>query len=227
MPRFLYKQSLPFDYPRCKKASIIGPGGTMNKDDRRYRFMKKLFVLTLLMLAPFSAYAQWNLSNDDSSVNIISVKKSAVGEVHSFKKISGTIKDDMATVIIDLSSVETNIPIRNERMKTLLFDVAHFSTASISSEIKKDELTRMKVGDIRRSRIDLEVNLHGVTKRMEVGVQIIKLNDNRILVASTSPFILNAGDFNLADGVNALRKVAKLPSISTAVPVSFSLLFTR
>lgn len=189
--------------------------------------MKKLFALTLLLFLPFNAYAQWNLNNSQSSVNFISVKKSSVGEVHAFRNISGSIKNGTATVDIDLSSVDTNIAIRNERMKTMLFDVANFSTASISSKVNIDQLTSMKSGDIRRSKIDLNVQLHGVTQQLQIEVQIIKLSDHSILVASTSPFIIKAKDFNLAEGIEALRNIAKLPSISTAVPVSISLVFTQ
>jgi len=37
--------------------------------------------------------------------------------------------------------------------------------------------------------------------------------------------VVNASLFNLADGVEALREIAGLPSISAAVPVSFVLSF--
>ncbi len=189
--------------------------------------MKKLLALTLLIFVPFSAYAQWNLSDNNSFINFISIKKSSIGEVHTFKKISGVIKNDTATVDIDLSSVETNIAIRNDRMKSMLFNVANFSTASISSKIIEEQLTNMKSGDIRQSKVDFTVKLHGVTKLIQVDVQLVKLTDHSILVTSTSPFILKASDFNLSQGIDALRNIAKLPSISTAVPVSFSLMFTR
>jgi len=189
--------------------------------------MKKLLVLTFLIFIPFSAYAQWNLDNSSSSINFISIKKSSVGEVHAFKNISGFIKNGTATVKIDLSSVETNISIRNERMKSMLFDIANFSTASISSKIMMNQLTNMKNGDMKRSKMDFSVTLHGVTKLIQIDVQVIKLTAHSILIASTSPFILKAKDFQLAEGIEALRTIAKLPSISTAVPVSFSLLFSK
>ena len=36
---------------------------------------------------------------------------------------------------------------------------------------------------------------------------------------------LNAADFDIGAGIEKLMDVAKLPSISTAVPVSFNLVF--
>jgi len=46
-------------------------------------------------------------------------------------------------------------------------------------------------------------------------------------VNTIKPIMLDAFDFGLSEGVTKLMEVAKLPSISTAVPVSFSLIFKR
>jgi hypothetical protein len=39
--------------------------------------------------------------------------------------------------------------------------------------------------------------------------------------------IVDASDYELAAGVEALREVVQLPSISETVPVTFALTFTR
>jgi hypothetical protein len=54
---------------------------------------------------------------------------------------------------------------------------------------------------------------------------VAKLGRQRLLVTSERPLLLNAADVGLADGVERLREIAGLPSISPAVPVSFVLLF--
>ena len=46
-----------------------------------------------------------------------------------------------------------------------------------------------------------------------------------VLSGLASPILLNAADFGLDKGVSLLQEVAGLKSISTAVPVSFKLLF--
>jgi hypothetical protein len=43
------------------------------------------------------------------------------------------------------------------------------------------------------------------------------------LVVSAHPVILNADNYKLAKGIEKLRELASLPSISHAVPVSFYL----
>jgi len=79
-------------------------------------FSKYVLPLALALAAP-AALADWQLDNGDSTLDFISVKKSTVGEVHHFKQLSGSITDaGQASVDIELASVETNIPIRNERL---------------------------------------------------------------------------------------------------------------
>lgn len=43
------------------------------------------------------------------------------------------------------------------------------------------------------------------------------------MVTSAQPVIINATDYGLTDGINKLRDLAGLPSISYAVPVTFTL----
>ena len=187
--------------------------------------MNKLIASVLLILISFNVQADWQLNNQQSSVNFISIKKSSVGEIHHFKSLSGHIKGDNVTLSIDLSSVETNIPVRNERMKTMLFDVANFSTADIKASIDQSRINALKHGENYLDKINIVISLHGKSKDMETMVNIVKLSGNRVLVYSIQPVIVNASDFDLAAGVEALKTVAKLPSISSAVPVTFSLVF--
>jgi len=50
---------------------------------------------------------------------------------------------------------------------------------------------------------------------------------DKLLAASTTPIIINAADFKMEEGVAKLQALAKLPSVATAVPVSFILSFTK
>ena len=129
------------------------------------------------------------------------------------------------SVVIDLGSVETNIPIRDERMKTMLFEVASFPTATISATLDPDALKQMKVGETYRESVNFNLSLHGISKQLTTDVRVVKLSNNRILAVSEKPVIVSADEYNLSKGVEKLREVASLPSISTAVPVTFSLVF--
>lgn len=188
--------------------------------------LKTCFLLLATLLLSSNAFAQWELMNDESTVSYVSIKKSIVGEVNGFGTLDGSIASNGAmSVVIDLGSVETNIPIRDERMKTMLFEVASFPTATISATLDPDALKQMKVGETYRESVNFNLSLHGISKQLTTDVRVVKLSNNRILAVSEKPVIVSADEYNLSKGVEKLREVASLPSISTAVPVTFSLVF--
>jgi polyisoprenoid-binding protein YceI len=179
------------------------------------------------MFVSFVAQADWKLDNDQSLVNFVSIKQSTIGEVNYFRSLSGTIKDNKANIKINLSSVETNIPIRNDRMKSMLFKVAKFEYAFITVDLDATKLEKMGLGDNFRENVSIALTLHGISKKIASDIQVFKLTNGRILVQSEYPIIINAEDFNLVSGIEALRTIAKLSTISTVVPVTFSLVFTK
>ena len=187
-------------------------------------------VLILLIILGFSpsALAEWELLNSESTIHYVSIKKSKIGEVGSFNDLSGSITKSGAVVIgINLASVETDIPIRNERMKTMLFETGKFAQAKISGIVDLTTVSSLKPGDTYTVATTLILSLHGVSKEISSDAQITKLSHKRLLVTSLKPLVISAEDFNLAEGVEKLRSVAGLPVISTAVPVTYKLVFKR
>ena len=190
--------------------------------------MKKYLFCFLSLWVSLGAQADWQLKGDDSSVNFISIKKSAIAEVHLFKQLSGSINNNgEVKVSIDLASVDTNIAIRNERMKSLLFDVSKFATANILAKVDSGKLKAMKKGGFYQDDVDIVLSLHGIEKKITTLINVVKLADGSIRVSSVHPVIITAQDFGLSEGVEALRVVANLPVISTAVPVTFNMVFTE
>jgi len=51
------------------------------------------------------------------------------------------------------------------------------------------------------------------------------LSDHALWVTLTEPVVLNIEDYALSDGLKMLITLAKLPSISTVVPVTAGLFF--
>ena len=58
-------------------------------------------------------------------------------------------------------------------------------------------------------------------------LEVTRIANDKVVVATTEPIILDANSFDLGDGLAQLRELASLPSISTAVPVTFSFSFER
>ena len=187
-----------------------------------------LLATLTLALVSFSSFADYQLLAKDSQLNFVSVKKDSIGELHSFKSIDGDIDaNGLATVNIDLSSVETGIEIRNERMKSMLFDVKQFSTATIETQVSLEALEKLKVGESFHRHVPVSVSLHGKTQSLTAHSDVVKIADNKIAVYSTKPVLVDAAQFDLVNGIMALQKIAGLPSIATSVPVTFKLVFEQ
>lgn len=188
------------------------------------KLFKSLSVMLLLSAAV--AHADWTLDNDASDLNFISIKASDIAEVHTFDQLEGTVEPDgSATVIVKLASVDTLIPVRDERMREMLFEVKVFPVATITTKVDPDVIAKLAPGDTAVVTAEVLVELHGEAAPLVMDLRVTRLTDSRIAVASVKPIVVNAGMFNLVDGVERLREVAGLPNISKAVPVTFYLTF--
>jgi polyisoprenoid-binding protein YceI len=185
------------------------------------------FLLALL-LSSVSYASEWKLVADLSEINFISTKKQHVSEIHQFDKFTGKLNDKgLFTLEIDLASVNTGIDIRNERMKEHLFDVKQFSSAVLSAEIDLNLLDAITEGTSQFMTVNAMLNLHGKSKALTLNIVVTGLADTKLSVTSVRPVIVNVNDFALFSGVEKLRELAQLPSISHTVPVSFYLTFNH
>ena len=185
----------------------------------------KFAALLAAILFTGVAQAHWSLDNDASSLSFVTVKAEHVAEAHTFDSLSGTIGDDGGVEIsIELASVNTMIPIRNERMQEMLFETNLFPNATISGSINLDALTGMDAGSSVARQIDFELSLHGQSVALAADVQITRTGEG-VIVSTLKPIIVMADSFSLVAGVEKLREVAGLPGISRAVPVSFTVVF--
>jgi polyisoprenoid-binding protein YceI len=172
------------------------------------------------------AAAGWTMDPARSHLSFVSIKAKDVGEVNTFQEMSGTIFDDgVVTVSMALDSVETLIPIRNERMRELLFKTADYKDATLTAKIDPAIIAGMQPGEIREITAEGNLSLHGATQPMILSMQAAKVDGGTVMVASTKPLIIDAAKFGLTDGVEKLREIAGLDSISQAVPVTFVMTF--
>jgi len=190
--------------------------------------LRTLWVITSFSLLGLSSsvMAGYTLNEDSSQINFISVKKNTVGEMHTFNGLSGSIDDNgQVRITISLDRVETRVPVRNERLKALFFETSKFplATAEIAVDIVK--INTLTEGEIMNQVLSVNVDLHGVKAEIPVRVQVIGLRGHKLLVTVTEPVLLDVKDFDLLDGLTALKTIAKLSSISSSVPVTAQLLF--
>lgn len=184
------------------------------------------FAATLFLAFP--AAAQWALSPDESRIGFISVKAGDFPESHYFREVQGTVSQSgEAEITVPLDSVETNIDIRNERMREFLFETDKFPTATITATIDFDALNTLDIGARKSVDFTGELTLHGVSAPIETVLTVTRITEARVLVETTDPVILYADQFELSAGIKKLMELASLPSITPAVPVAISLVFEQ
>ncbi|MGF1724646.1 YceI family protein [Photobacterium nomapromontoriensis] len=186
-----------------------------------------LITVSMLVLG-FSSptWAGWKLDSNSSLIGFSSVKNDSVMEQHTFRHLTGRINNEGdVLLVVDLTSVDTQIKIRDERMKKELFHTDKFPQADIKAKVDIAMLSEMTIGETVVDEIAFSLALHGVTKDFTTTVQLTKLDDDGLLVTTLKPVQISAATFGLDTGIGTLMKIAKLNSILLTVPVSANLVF--
>lgn len=170
----------------------------------------------------------WILDADASRISFVTVKGGDITEAHDFGKMSGTVSGEgAATVSIDLASVETNIDIRNERMREFLFETATYPEATVSAQLDPAAFSQLKIGEQIVQPVSAKLKLHGAESDLETELAVTRIGPDKVQVETTAPIIVDADTFALGAGLEKLKELAKLPSITPQVPVTFSIVFTH
>ena len=187
--------------------------------------MKKQSISLILAISSSlfcsALQADWTLNIAESSLNFATAKNASVSEIHHFKELSGEIKDDgKASLVVDLGSVDTANPVRDERMKNHIFETAEYPEATVSLDLGDDGV---KEG---LQTITAVLSLHGIKK--EISTQVfVEQTDKSVKVSSVAPVVILAPDFGFEKGIEELRVLAALTSINAMVPATFRLVYDK
>ncbi len=175
-----------------------------------------------------SLAGDWTVEADESRLSFVTIKSGLVAEAHKFTGLSGSVSaDGAAELTIDLTSVETGLDVRDQRMREFLFETASFPSAKVTAQLDPDIFVPLKIGETIIQTVDATVDLHGMQSPVIAELAVTRTAEDKVQVATASPIIVEASAFDLGDGVEKLRELAGLPSITEAVPVTFSITFTR
>ena len=181
-------------------------------------------LVTATAISPL-AQADWSIA-EGSLVGFVSIKKNSIAENNHFSGVTGSLSDEGAIVAsVDLSTVETQVPIRNQRMMQLLFEVANYPEAQVSGQLDSLDIAQLASGATVERQVPLTLSLHGSTATVSATLLAVKVAEG-VRVTTVEPIILNARDFGLEPGIAALQEIAGLDAISRAVPVTLDLLLT-
>ena len=169
--------------------------------------------------------ADWTVS-DSSRIGFVSIKNNRIGENNAFERVSGSISESgQVAVSVDLSSVETGIGIRNERLQKMLFEVASFPTASIDAALSNSQIAALRAGGARAESVSVNISLHGKTVSKTANVSVSSSGGD-VRVTTTQPIVITAQEFGLESGVAALQQIAGLNAISRSIPITVDLRLT-
>jgi polyisoprenoid-binding protein YceI len=181
--------------------------------------------VTALMLCSPQALSAWNIA-EDSTIAFVSIKNNSIGENNAFERVSGSIsRSGQVAVSVDLSSVETGVGIRNERLQRMLFEVASFPTATIGAALTNSQIAALEAGGAQTESVALSINLHGKTVSKTANLSVSASGED-IRVMTIQPIIITAQEFGLEAGVAALQQIAGLNAISQSIPVTVDLRLT-
>ncbi|AXA55233.1 YceI family protein [Pseudomonas thivervalensis] len=191
------------------------------------RFFPRVVASLLLACAALPAQADWYLDGESSRLSFISSKNGNVSEVQRFLVLHGQVQPDgLARLEVELESINSGIPLRDERMRAELFEVKQFAEATVTAKIDLAPIQDLANGAQLELRLPLTVNLHGKQHEYPVELLATRLDERRFQVVTLEPVVLNAADFELAPGLEKLRNLARLSAISLSVPVNAVLIFT-
>ena len=190
-------------------------------------FLSAAGALLLTLGVSLSAQASWYLDGESSRLSFITTQNANVANKHRFLVLHGKVdRKGHAQLRIEMDSVNSAVPLRDERMRDQLFDFKHFPEAQITAQINLQPINELAPGAQVEVRLPVTVSLRGKQHTYEAELLATRLDEQRFQVVTLEPLMLQAEDFGLQPELETLRKSAGLSAISFSVPVNAVLIFT-
>lgn len=182
-----------------------------------------IFSLLTLTSVTFAS-SLYEIDSDNSIVTFSVTKKQYIVEPATFEDVSGSIdKQGNVIISIDINSVNSSNPIRDNRLIDMFFQTEFFPEAIISTKINPSILNSKQ--SIQKVKLNATLEFYETKKDIVLEALVVKTG-NKVVVTSLKSIIINAKMFNLPmDNLNALSKVCGGITISDIVPVNFVVTF--
>ena len=190
------------------------------------KLLFKAFTIASVFVAGPALASGWTLNADASHLAYGTIKIDDIGEVNAFTNLSGHVSEDGKVEIdIDLSSVETNIDIRNERMIEHVFRKA--PNATLTAQIDMEAVSGLDVGASTTVEVDATLSLVGTDVDFYTDMFILRLSETDVMVSTKDMVFISTEDAGVSAGVDKLMELAQLPGITRTVPVTARLMFRQ
>ncbi len=195
------------------------------------KFITTLSLVAIVACAPAGEAERtgdWALSPLESDISYVTIKNGNIGEVNTFRDISGTVTSGgKAEFTIALDSVDTNNETRDPRMKEFMFQTDKYPEAKVTADLKLTQFQSLAIGNSKSVSMPMTLDLHGIIEQRELDVSVTRLGANKVHVTNKGVIVIDAEDFGFEAGLAKLQELAKLDSISPVVSVTVSLTFER
>ncbi len=191
------------------------------------RLIKITFTTLLAITVNSVNAANWTLDKEASDLHFLSVKKNTVPEINTFDHIDASIKGNKAKLAINTESINTNNNTRDFQIQTYALKTGLLPNILLTMELTTELINKFQVGDVRTKRLPATLQLGGAKQNVIADVHIAQTKQNRIVVSSLKPVIIDINDFNLLEGFDVMRDMVGLNVITHRVPVYFNLVFDQ
>ena len=189
--------------------------------------LSSVCALMLTLGVSLSVQANWYLDGESSRLSFITTHNANVSNIHRFLVLHGKVeRNGRAQLRIEMDSVNSAVPLRDERMRDVLFDFKHFPEAQVTAQIDLQPINDLANGAQLELHLPVTVSLRGKQHTYEAQLLATRLDERRFQVVTLEPLMLQADDFGLQPELETLRKLAGLSAISFSVPVGAVLIFT-
>ena len=226
------------DFGSAKNAGASRPAFVVLKHYLRSLNFDLKWLVALVSLISIGLFApvqaqenpfkgQWTLDTKASILSFQTVKNNAVVENSKFASFTGTIDEKgLATLKVQLDSVDTTIDLRNVRMRFLFFETFNFPEATITTQLDPSRLEELRTNRQIPYKLKFEMELHGIKTVLESDTIVTLISDGRVGISSSVPVPIAVKLFGMEENVRKLEDAAKVKILPSG-SVSFNLVFAN
>lgn len=187
--------------------------------------MKRMFVL-IGFIVSFGAYAKddYKIIPSISSLNFATVKNQYIIETASIIPTKGLLNQDGTfSITLPISTIKTGISIRDERLKTLLFEESKFPKVVVTGKVDFETISN----EPKLISLLVDVKIYGKVNTVTFPV-VVMSSDDYILVSSYNQSVIGTSDFGIpSENLIKLASTVGGINISDRAPISFILAFSK
>ena len=175
----------------------------------------------------------WVLQDECSSLSLTTSKtvagaeqSTSVVEVGRFRKLSSRFSegDDEVVLEVGLGSIDTGVPVRDQRVNEMLF--LGEPRARVSVPVSGALRQAAEDGAPQPLTLPLRLELGPAGLELEAQVSVVR-SANALLISTFEPLPVSVLGLDGGTGLEALREVVGLESIAESIPVSARLCYVR